>query len=67
MNKHMQRYIDDEAEDDVATTRENRSSKPAKSPVKQDRRQKDKAWGRAIGKFHKEREKFQQQHGRKPE
>jgi hypothetical protein len=65
MDQKTRQLIEDE--DDEQPRSEKRSSKPAKSAVKQDRRQQEKAWGRSIDKFLKERDRFQKQHGRKPE
>ena len=58
MNDRMRRYLDEEWDETLeleVEERERESKQP--KPLAQDRRQKQKEWGRAISKYHKDMKK----------
>jgi hypothetical protein len=63
MNDQTRRFLDQDEEwnDRVQPTTGKRESKPAKKAVAQERRQREKEWGRAINKFHKEHARLRRQ------
>ena len=63
MGDQTRRYLSEDPDEELEPAAAKRASKPAKKPLAQDRRQHDKQWGKAIGKFHRERSKWRKEHG----
>ncbi len=57
MNDTMRRWMDEDDADEIAEQPAQREEPASKRPPNLDRRQKEKEWGRAIAKQHRERRK----------
>ena len=58
MNDRTRRYLSEDWDETAVEPGEaKREDKPAKKPLAQDRRQREKEWGRAIAKMHKQKRK----------
>ncbi len=62
MSDQTRRYLSEDWDEDPEPVEEKPASKPTKKSLAQDRRQKEKQWGKAIDKFHRERSKWSKEH-----
>ncbi len=58
MNDRMRRYLDEDWDEQAETRTRERDDDKAQKPLAFDRRQRDKAWGKAMAKYHRTQRKL---------